>query len=76
MNCPKESDLNQADQSAMQDCEAAYQQSLQDAYVLFQRLEATLSSFMNSVDQTDTFLFSAQSRLLHMKPLWVQLMEQ
>jgi Ca2+-binding EF-hand superfamily protein len=53
----------EADWSAMQDHEAAYQQSLRDTYVLFQRLEATRSSFVNGADQTEAFLSSAQEQV-------------
>ena len=35
----------------MQEQEAAYQTSLQDAYTLFQRLEATLNNFNAGADQ-------------------------
>jgi Ca2+-binding EF-hand superfamily protein len=53
----------EADWSAMQEHEAAYQQSLRDTYVLFQRLEATRSSFVNGADQAEAFLLSTQEQV-------------
>jgi len=47
----------------MQEQEAAYQTSLQDAYILFQRLEATLNNFNAGADQVETFVQDTQMKV-------------
>ena len=53
----------ETDWDTMQAQEAAYQTSLQDAYTLFQRLEATLNSFNGGADQANTFCSDTQAKI-------------
>ena len=53
----------ETDWASLQDLEAIFQQSLRDTYILFQRLEAARSNFVNCADQAATFLSGSKQQI-------------